>query len=289
MDESKLKIFTSVARHKSFNKAARELNVVSSTISRQIAALEDELDAQLFYRDTHSVELTPAGKRLLNASFTYFELFEYVNGNVHNLIHRDEHRINITCAPFEFPLVSRLVDQYRQCDPDVALQMSIYHVYDGQALENGTANFFVTGRPFVRHLENYQWTSLGTYRCKAVARKDSPFWDLPPDKQAVLWQQKLVRPANGVFTPVTLWLPDHPLENRGTAFSQRFVVTSSYLYLDGVALMPEYTEPWLPPFLRMEQVFPEPPEFEAVLVFNPTRSTPQEHQFFRYIRDNFKP
>ena len=43
MDESKLRYFISVVQNKSFEKAAQEHHVVRSTISRQIAALEEEI------------------------------------------------------------------------------------------------------------------------------------------------------------------------------------------------------------------------------------------------------
>jgi hypothetical protein len=39
----------------------------------------------------------------------------------------------------------------------------------------------------------------------------------------------------------------------------------------------------------MEQVFPDPPEEEATLLFNADRATPQEHRFFEYIRDHYQP
>lgn len=52
-----------VARQKSFSKAARELYVTQPAISHQISALEEELQAKLFIRDTHSVSLTPDGEK----------------------------------------------------------------------------------------------------------------------------------------------------------------------------------------------------------------------------------
>ena len=64
MDETKLYYFLSVARHLSFTKAAEDCHVVQSTVSKQVAALEQELGAPLLIRDKQSVRLTPAGQRL---------------------------------------------------------------------------------------------------------------------------------------------------------------------------------------------------------------------------------
>lgn len=54
--------FNAVAEQLSFAKAAVELNVMPSTISRQIARLEDNLGVRLFDRTTRHVALTEAGR-----------------------------------------------------------------------------------------------------------------------------------------------------------------------------------------------------------------------------------
>ncbi|MDK2964994.1 LysR family transcriptional regulator [Lacrimispora sp.] len=58
----RLKYFVSVAKLKSFTKAARECHIAQSAISQQINLLERELGVELFYRDSHKVELTAAGQ-----------------------------------------------------------------------------------------------------------------------------------------------------------------------------------------------------------------------------------
>ncbi len=50
-----------IARCQSFSEAARQLFVSQSALSRSMAALEEELDVILFFRDSHSMALTPAG------------------------------------------------------------------------------------------------------------------------------------------------------------------------------------------------------------------------------------
>jgi LysR family glycine cleavage system transcriptional activator len=56
-----LAVFEATARHKSFKLAAAELNVTTGAISRQIKAIEDDIEAQLFTRSSTGVELTAAG------------------------------------------------------------------------------------------------------------------------------------------------------------------------------------------------------------------------------------
>lgn len=56
-----LACFDCAARHQSYTRAAQELALTQSAISRQIAALEDYLGVLLFRRTRHGVALTDAG------------------------------------------------------------------------------------------------------------------------------------------------------------------------------------------------------------------------------------
>ncbi|WP_340558622.1 LysR family transcriptional regulator [Streptomyces sp. GSL17-111] len=54
--------FTAVARHEHVTRAARELGVPQSTLSRAMARLEEDLGVALLARRGRSVSLTPAGR-----------------------------------------------------------------------------------------------------------------------------------------------------------------------------------------------------------------------------------
>jgi LysR family glycine cleavage system transcriptional activator len=54
--------FESAARHLSFTRAADELSLTESAVSRKIASLEDYLTVQLFSRAKRRLQLTDAGK-----------------------------------------------------------------------------------------------------------------------------------------------------------------------------------------------------------------------------------
>lgn len=56
-----LRYFLMVAKEQSFTKAAEQLNITQPTLSRQLAAFEDELGAKLFNRGGHSITLTNEG------------------------------------------------------------------------------------------------------------------------------------------------------------------------------------------------------------------------------------
>jgi LysR family transcriptional regulator, glycine cleavage system transcriptional activator len=58
---SSLRVFEAAARHKSFRKAADELNLTASAVSHGIQTLENWLGVELFYREARGLRLTSAG------------------------------------------------------------------------------------------------------------------------------------------------------------------------------------------------------------------------------------
>ena len=65
MELRQLKYFVSAADALNFSSAAKSMNITQSTLSQQIKQLENELGDELFYRNSHEVMLTEAGRELL--------------------------------------------------------------------------------------------------------------------------------------------------------------------------------------------------------------------------------
>jgi len=66
MDIDALKTFLEVNRTRHFGQAADNLFLSQSAVSARIRQLEEEVGMPLFTRQRNNIELTPAGKRLLN-------------------------------------------------------------------------------------------------------------------------------------------------------------------------------------------------------------------------------
>lgn len=65
MELRQLRYFIAVAEHLSYSKAAKNLHISISPLSRQVRQLEDEFGVRLFVRDRRRVTLTDSGRLLL--------------------------------------------------------------------------------------------------------------------------------------------------------------------------------------------------------------------------------
>lgn len=61
MDTKQLAYFVAAAKYRNFSRAAEEFYLSQPAISHQIKKLEQELDTELFVRNTKKVALTESG------------------------------------------------------------------------------------------------------------------------------------------------------------------------------------------------------------------------------------
>lgn len=73
LDFRYLKAFMLTAKYSSFSKAALELNIAQSAVSRQIKLLEDSLQEELIIRSSKKVILSEKGKELYQASQSFLK------------------------------------------------------------------------------------------------------------------------------------------------------------------------------------------------------------------------
>ena len=100
MTEDQLVYFTSIVEYGSYSEAALELNISQSTVSKQIAQLENELHVKLFDRSTRKASLTAAGEALYPETALLLTQIKALKDHAKTLSLGGKRRIDIIALPF---------------------------------------------------------------------------------------------------------------------------------------------------------------------------------------------
>ncbi|WP_137804502.1 LysR family transcriptional regulator [Pseudomonas sp. G(2018)] len=82
MEFSQLRIFQAVAQEESITRAAERLHRVPSNLSTRLKQLEEQLGVELFVRERQRLQLSPAGKVLLDYTAKLFALHDEAHAAV---------------------------------------------------------------------------------------------------------------------------------------------------------------------------------------------------------------
>lgn len=117
-----LAVFEAAARLGGFTKAADELGVTQAAVSRQIRALEEELNTPLFVRGHRKIQLTPAGRVLSEAVGQSFERIADAVEVVRHPSRPEILTVSTTLAFSHFWLLPRL-PSFRTENPELELRV----------------------------------------------------------------------------------------------------------------------------------------------------------------------
>ena len=115
-----LEQFVVLARTKNFTRAAEELNLSQSALSRAIQKLEEQLGQPLFERKPREVALTDHGELLLERSQQILKLMEDMFSELSESGRRGRIRLGTipTIAPYFLP---ELLSSFAKAHPDIAV------------------------------------------------------------------------------------------------------------------------------------------------------------------------
>jgi len=117
--------FLSVAKHRSFRRAAAELAVTPSAISQAVRTLETRIGAALFIRTTRSVGLTEAGERFLSRAKPAFEELVAAGAAAHDLGQRPTGLLRLSMPPAVLPiLLQPLISAFCRAYPEVEVEIA---------------------------------------------------------------------------------------------------------------------------------------------------------------------
>ena len=180
MDIRILRYFLTVAKEQNFTKAAEQLNITQPTLSRQLAALEEELGTALFIRGSRSITLTEAGILLKRRALEIIDLEEKMLDELKVKEGLIEGTITIGCG--EFAAVETLAEickVYKQKYPMVQIALhtstadSVYEMMNQGLLDIGLFLEPVNteGLDYIRIMESDHWV-VGMKPDDALAGKE---------------------------------------------------------------------------------------------------------------------
>src|SRR6266849_1373183 len=124
MDLKALRYFVAVADCSGFSRAAERLGISQPALSRQIAALENELDVRLFDRVGRRTILTAAGDDLLVRGRSLLHDAELMRSRAHEIAGGSYGVLRLGATPQSIEsFVARLLARYRRSVPNVEVNL----------------------------------------------------------------------------------------------------------------------------------------------------------------------
>lgn len=120
-----LEIFFSAVEEESFTKAAAQLHMTQSAVSKSIARLEEELELTLFTRHYRELHVTQAGRELYRQWHDRVRELKTSYEAIRSSVYAADKtlRLGVTdttdLRTYFWPLLDRFRQQYPECEPDL--------------------------------------------------------------------------------------------------------------------------------------------------------------------------
>lgn len=120
-----LRTFEAAARHRNFTRAADELGLTPAAVSYQIKEIEDQLGVVLFTRTSRSIQLTPAGAVMFEATADALDNLHRAAGRARKLTRSAAQlRVSLSARFATNWLLPRL-PKFRAANPGLELSFDI--------------------------------------------------------------------------------------------------------------------------------------------------------------------
>ncbi len=134
-----------VAQERSFSAAAKRAKISQPALSAAIAKVEDKLGESLFYRDSHTVNPTAAGRYIAERSEHLLDEFENLTSEFSKLKNRDAGAIpfgvGVTVAD---TLLKDAIVSFREKNQTITPKFQVNYWYElRESLLRGDISFFI--------------------------------------------------------------------------------------------------------------------------------------------------
>lgn len=292
MDFEKIRYFLTLADTLSYTKAAQQLYISQSMLSRHIKSLESELGVVLFSRNTHGVALTPAGVfmanglRSINSEYTF--LLDQAKNTTYGV--KESLRIGVLVSGALRTMADLLI-QYEQLHPGLGITFVTLHSPDEiyhELIKNSIDVALSVGIPSLtqrltsvdlcsnrlcifmsnrNHLASLEDDYLSIHQLR-----DQTFIT-PADTVSTAYKELIIRCDKAGFSPKVIAVPDIlsvalMIElNHGISFFHEYSIFNGYANLTFK-------------YLRGEE-----PQRKLTLYSNPNNADPKVLAFLDYVRE----
>ncbi|EJL6751077.1 LysR family transcriptional regulator [Vibrio alginolyticus] len=119
-------IFHTIAKEGSIRGAARKLEIAAPSVSQSLKLLESNLGLPLFNRSTRQMNLTEAGKFLLENTKEAIATLEYALEGVHDLSNTPSGKVSMTIPRFVYQsMIKPIFPDFCRLYPDIELEISV--------------------------------------------------------------------------------------------------------------------------------------------------------------------
>lgn len=121
---AEMNVFCTIVECASFSKAAIQLDIAQSTVSKKLKYLEDFLGYILISRNTRNLEVTPQGKRLYEFFIEQQKIFTAYIDTQKNLNSEIYGRVRIVLPElFSYNMISPKIATFMQNNPNLILEV----------------------------------------------------------------------------------------------------------------------------------------------------------------------
>ncbi len=144
-----LRVFTEVARHLSFIRAAEVLHLTPPAVTMQVKELESQVGLMLFERQGRKVSLTTAGEYLLVYARRLLVTLKEAGDAMARLQHVEAGELLVGMVSTAKYFVPRLLTRFRQEHPAVDIQLRVGSNREQlvKMLQDGELDLAIMGRP----------------------------------------------------------------------------------------------------------------------------------------------
>ncbi|MCU7873562.1 MAG: LysR family transcriptional regulator [Candidatus Thiodiazotropha sp. (ex Lucinoma borealis)] len=120
-----MRVFTTVARHLNYTRAAQELHLSQPAVSMQVKQLEESVGLPLFEHAGKKIQLTEAGREIFQYVRTIFQTFEEMEEVLDAMKGLDTGHLNIAVASTVNYFAPRLLAAFSRQYPGIDLRLDV--------------------------------------------------------------------------------------------------------------------------------------------------------------------